>query len=732
MAKMTSQLKAAIKRVNTTGDTKPETSTINTTDDIEVKCIKESARIRGFILDSIKSTTSVPDIQNGSIIGSGDTNRIAFFNRKQTADVILTDYMKLFKGFLLKRITPGRLDLVDGSIYHWKIILDHSSKNKTWHDVVISIKLHPQLHPNYPPHITIEEPKFKHNLNTRIARSKFTALEYWSCDRTVFDIINRVDRIVERYGETDNIKTKHSNVPSIAIDIMKAIETQIEALPIPFVDDKGDEIDKDQKFVRVSDIIASNNNKKSKKYVDNGTGYGHSKSSVWDPAEYLKMIKERHNKFITIMRAIIQNVNKLLDMRIDISCTIETVKSSQLYLYMIKEFNNISVLEINNNASYYGSIFDFIHLYCLENTVSLFYEENEDQSLYKALHNLRERAESCLEFDKTNENANMIDVICSMIEYPYKIYSTTVKTKCEDSPKNNTKIPTAIVSSQKKVQSDVYINAMIKYKKTVAPGLSTDPSYYYNRSVNESESSDNMKSCYKRLSNEIPALIEGLPVHEDAIVLINIDKTKPNCIRYLLNGPPDTPYARGLFVFDSYCGSRYPETAPEFHFVNTGNFRFNPNFYAEGKVCLSILGTYSGPTPHLSEKWNPGLSTLSQVIISIHSQIFTSDPYFNEPGNERERSTIDGIKSSKIYNVGVRYATMRAGMLDLIKSADKYPQFKKAILTHFYLQKDKIIDQCKKWVDEYEKGNDNNATHEDMLSTYQALKHELNAIEIDI
>ena len=40
--------------------------------------------------------------------------------------------------------------------------------------------------------------------------------------------------------------------------------------------------------------------------------------------------------------------------------------------------------------------------------------------------------------------------------------------------------------------------------------------------------------------------------------------------------------------------------------------RFNPNLYADGKVCLSLLGTWHGGDS--SEKWNPLQSNLLQVI----------------------------------------------------------------------------------------------------------------------
>ena len=39
--------------------------------------------------------------------------------------------------------------------------------------------------------------------------------------------------------------------------------------------------------------------------------------------------------------------------------------------------------------------------------------------------------------------------------------------------------------------------------------------------------------------------------------------------------------------------------------------RFNPNLYADGKVCLSLLGTWHGGDS--SEKWDPVQSNLMQV-----------------------------------------------------------------------------------------------------------------------
>lgn len=41
-----------------------------------------------------------------------------------------------------------------------------------------------------------------------------------------------------------------------------------------------------------------------------------------------------------------------------------------------------------------------------------------------------------------------------------------------------------------------------------------------------------------------------------------------------------------------------------------GTVRFNPNLYHCGKVCLSLLGTWSGSQ---GENWDPAGSTLLQV-----------------------------------------------------------------------------------------------------------------------
>jgi ubiquitin-conjugating enzyme E2 Z len=63
-------------------------------------------------------------------------------------------------------------------------------------------------------------------------------------------------------------------------------------------------------------------------------------------------------------------------------------------------------------------------------------------------------------------------------------------------------------------------------------------------------------------------------------------------VRALIIGPPDTPYEFGFYEFALKFTKDYPGKAPTVTAITTngGRTRFNPNIYAAGKVCLSILG----------------------------------------------------------------------------------------------------------------------------------------------
>ena len=81
----------------------------------------------------------------------------------------------------------------------------------------------------------------------------------------------------------------------------------------------------------------------------------------------------------------------------------------------------------------------------------------------------------------------------------------------------------------------------------------------------------------------------------------------------VITGPVDTPYEHGLFVFDVRLPSDYPASPPLFHYLSQCSGRLNPNLYEDGKVCVSLLGTWAGRG---SEVWT-SKSNVLQVLVSI-------------------------------------------------------------------------------------------------------------------
>lgn len=95
----------------------------------------------------------------------------------------------------------------------------------------------------------------------------------------------------------------------------------------------------------------------------------------------------------------------------------------------------------------------------------------------------------------------------------------------------------------------------------------------------------------------------------------------------LIIGPTDSIYANCPLFFQFDFPSDYPFNPPKVKFLtNDGKTRFHPNLYIDGKVCLSILGTFSGPS------WQSTMS-FSMVLLSLKALLDTN-PLRHEPGYE--------------------------------------------------------------------------------------------------
>jgi ubiquitin-protein ligase len=164
-------------------------------------------------------------------------------------------------------------------------------------------------------------------------------------------------------------------------------------------------------------------------------------------------------------------------------------------------------------------------------------------------------------------------------------------------------------------------------------------------------------------------------------IYLSIDKKNLMKQHALIIGPKDTPYFGGFFFFEIIYPENYPTNSPQVTLLTIEkNVRFNPNLYECGKVCLSILGTWSGPA------WS-SVMNVRLVLQSIQS-LLCSFPIQNEPGFE---NTKENEITSMEYNQYLIYNTYRIAIIEVLKNKFNVSSlFKKEIEKEFNNNKSKL------------------------------------------
>lgn len=175
---------------------------------------------------------------------------------------------------------------------------------------------------------------------------------------------------------------------------------------------------------------------------------------------------------------------------------------------------------------------------------------------------------------------------------------------------------------------------------------------------------------YKRLFMEI----------KDCIVFQNQENVRflwnINHIQYwkFIVQSQNEPYFGGIFEFHVFFPHEYPNVPPKVHFMTTGGgkIRFNPNLYAEGKVCLSLLNTWSG------EQWNGTTNCFLHVVQAIMVMILTDQPVQNEPAYSSDQyfdkdpmqleDLSDSILLIRKYHFQIKYFTLFHAILEQMKN----------------------------------------------------------------
>lgn len=196
------------------------------------------------------------------------------------------------------------------------------------------------------------------------------------------------------------------------------------------------------------------------------------------------------------------------------------------------------------------------------------------------------------------------------------------------------------------------------------------------------------KAWSKKVQDEWKILENDLP----DTIYVRVYEARMDLLRAVIIGPQGTPYHDGLFVFDVLFPQNYPDVPPMVYYYS-GGLRLNPNLYDCGKVCLSLLNTWTGKG---NEKWMPKTSTMLQVLVSIQALILNSKPFFNEPGYETSYAGREGERRSNAYNEDVFVLSLKT-MTYTLRRPPKH--FEDLVIGHFRCHAVDVLSACKAYIE---------------------------------
>ena len=187
----------------------------------------------------------------------------------------------------------------------------------------------------------------------------------------------------------------------------------------------------------------------------------------------------------------------------------------------------------------------------------------------------------------------------------------------------------------------------------------------------------------KRITSDISELGKNIEELNENGIYWHINEDNIKEIYLVITGSEGTPYADAPFLFKFEYPEMYPLVPPVGKFCTSdGRTRFNPNLYIEGKICLSILGTWSGPS------WTP-VMTIKTVIMSIIALVMNNEPLRNEPGWENAaKNEIDD------YNNVIEYQSLRHGIINQLTNCQQcFQPLLGMMIERFKRDFSKIIDR---------------------------------------
>lgn len=549
------------------------------------------------------------------------TNKINKSITKNTINMLWNEicFINNLSNILIEPINNNLLNLKVIIIPTSSRLIDDFNEKQIKKEIIIKLTI-PINYPNKPHTVKVKYPIFANKLNYNIHTSDYFKDNLWNPTNTIEYTIQNIQNIIEKHGiiNNDNFVDLENILDKLSI-ITCVYPSLILFNPITIHNIPIQKINKSSSWT-------------------SGTGYGSNQDeTVWDVNNYLDNKKKKYKK-----------INKYLNKILTLETNIDIINNSCLIKYFKETLHGVQIIDILENNNRFLIIFKIIKK-C---------DFILDEELLTILCKLKIDFNKYIQILERNNELSDIAKINEIISY-IKDYNMNVKD---------------IISTNKdNKDNDEYVDTLKDIQFDSYP-------IYENRLIILKPNLINMR----RVLQEIQSLSKSLPINKESSIFFKYDEENVGIFRFLITGPKDTPYQDGCFLFEMILNNDYPNTPPKVSFLTTGNskVRFNPNLYTCGKVCLSLLGTWTGKE---GEQWNPKTSTLLQILVSIQSLIFTDNPYFNEPGYEKNINSEAGKKANDDYNKIIKSYTQKWAIENMITNPPI--DFKEIIEKHFQLKK---------------------------------------------
>ena len=190
-------------------------------------------------------------------------------------------------------------------------------------------------------------------------------------------------------------------------------------------------------------------------------------------------------------------------------------------------------------------------------------------------------------------------------------------------------------------------------------------------------------SALKRILNKDIKAIQEIDLNSQGI-FIEFDENNMFEAKAMIVAPEDSLYFGGYLLFKIIFPKNYPLAPPQVTYISRNRVRIHPNLYVNGKVCLSILGTWNGP------KWTTVMD-ITTILLSIQS-LLDNNPLHHEPGQEKNVSN-----TNDLYNQVIEYESIHTLLFkNLLDIPPGYEYFQPIMKKKFIENQKMIHDKIKK------------------------------------